>query len=183
MTKFELQAPAMKKQKFAGDDISLLARKIIKKKFTSGGKFKSLKKPTNECIPRIKGLTDYRSPLLKPGGAISITYLSLFSLEVIFNSKEHTLVKQSDPGFRQGWLQDEVNAAYCTIWQKHLNMEFCPSEALALNKFKKLRNLLAQVDSNIIEFICISHNDLEMHWILAVLCVKRATQQFLFWTY
>ena len=50
-------------------------------------------------------------------------------------------------------------------------MEFiCPSEALTLNKFKKLRNFLAQVDS-----ICIPYNDSEMHWILAVLCVKTAT--------
>ena len=178
MPKFELQAPAMKKQKSV-EDISLLARKIIKKKFTSDGKLKSLKKPTNECIPRIKELTDYSSPLLKPGGAISITYLSLFSLDVIFNSKEHTLVKQSDPGFRPGWLQDEVNAAYLYNLAKVLG----PSEALALNKFKKLRNLLAQVDSDIIEYICISHNDLEMHWILAVLCIKRATPQFLFWTH
>ena len=111
MPKFELQAPATKKQKFA-EDIFLFARKIIKKKISSDGKFKSFKKPTNECIPRIKGLTDYRSPLFKPGGAISINYLSLFSLEVIFSSKEHTLLKQSDPGFRPGWLQDEVNAAY-----------------------------------------------------------------------
>ena len=53
MPKFESQAPAMKKQKSV-EDISLLARKIIKKKFTSDGKLKSLKKPTNECIPRIK---------------------------------------------------------------------------------------------------------------------------------
>ena len=55
-------------------------------------------------------------------------------------------------------------------------MEFiCPSEALTLNKFKKLRNLLAQVDSDMIEYICIPYNDSEMHWILAVLCVTTAT--------
>ena len=50
-----------------------------------------------------------------------------------------------------------------------------PSEALALNKLKNLRNLLAQVDSNKIEYICIPYNDSGMHWILAVLCVKAAT--------
>ena len=87
MQKSELQAPAMKKQKFPENDSSL-TRKIIKNFFFSDGKFKSIKKPTNECIPRIKGLTDYRLPLLKLGGAISITYLSLFSLEVILSSKE-----------------------------------------------------------------------------------------------
>ena len=178
MQKSELQAPAMKKQKFPEKTKdSSLTHKIIKNKFSSDGKFKSIKKPTNECIPRIKGLTDYRLPLLKLGGAISITYLSLFSLEVIFSSKEYTLVKQSAPGFRPGWLQDEVIAAYLyNLRQKHLNMEFIyPSEALALNKFKKLRNLLAQVDSNNIEYICIPYNDSGMHWILAVLCVKAAT--------
>ena len=176
MQKPELQAPAMKKQKFPENDSSL-ARKIIKKNFSSDGKFKSIKKPTNECIPRIEGLTDYRLPLLKLGGAISITYLSLFSLEVIFSPKEYILVKQSAPGFRPGWLQDEVIAAYLyNLRQKHLNMEFIyPSEALALNKFKKLRNLLAQVDSNKIEYICIPYNDSGMHWILAVPCVKVTT--------
>ena len=146
MQKSELQAPAMKKQKFPENDSSL-TRKIIKKNFSSDGKFKSIKKPTNDFIPRIKRLTDYRLPLLKLGGAISITYLSLFSLEVIFSSKEYTLVKQSAPGFRPGWLQDEVIAVYLYyLRQNHLNIEFIyPSEALALDKFKKLRNLLAQV--------------------------------------
>ena len=86
----------MKKQNFPENDSSL-ARKIIKKKFSSDAKFKSIKKPTNKCIPRIKGLTDYRLPLLKLGGAVSITYLSLFSLEAIFSSKEYTLLKQSAP--------------------------------------------------------------------------------------
>ena len=54
-------------------------------------------------------------------------------------------------------------------------MEFIyPSEALALNKFKKLRNLFAQVDLNKIEYICIPYNDSGIHWILTVLCVKAA---------
>ena len=66
MQKSELQAPAMKKQKFPEKTKdSSLTHKIIKNKFSSDGKFKSIKKPTNECIPRIKGLTDYRLPLLK----------------------------------------------------------------------------------------------------------------------
>ena len=95
-----LQAPAMKKQKFPDNDSSL-TRKIIKIFFSSDGKFKSIKKPTNEYIPRINGLTDCRLSLLKLG-AISITYLSLFSLEVIFSSKEYTLVKQSAPDLDQG---------------------------------------------------------------------------------
>ena len=147
MQKSGLQAPAMKKQKFPDNDSSL-TRKIIKKFFSSDGKFKSIKKPTNECIPRIKGLTDCRLTLLRLGGAISITYLPLFLLEVIFSSKEYTSLKQSAPGFRPGWLQDEVIAAYLyNLRKKHLNMEFIyPSEALALNKLKNLRNLLAQVD-------------------------------------
>ena len=116
--------------------------------------------------------------MLKLGGAITITYLSQFSLEVIFNSKEYILVKQSAPAsFGPGWLQDEVIATYLyNLRQKHLNMEFIyPSEALTLNKFKKLQNLLAQVDSNKIEYICIQYNNSEMNWILAVLCVKAAT--------
>ena len=75
--------------------------KLLKEN-SSDGKFKSIKKPTNECIPKIKGLTDYRLSLLKLGCAISITYLSLFSLEVIFSSKEYTLVKQSAPDLDQG---------------------------------------------------------------------------------
>ena len=100
--------------------------------------------------------------------------MSLFLLEVIFSSKEYTLVKQSAPGFRPGWLQDKVIPAYLyNTRQKHLNIH--PSEALALNKFKKLPNLSAQVDSNEIEYICIPYNDSGMHWILAVRCVKTAT--------
>ena len=108
---------------------------------------------------------------MKLGGAITITYLSQFSLEVIFNSKEYILVKQSAPAsFGPGWLQDEVIATYLyNLRQKHLNMEFIYlSEALALNKSKKLQNLFAQVDSKKIEYICISYDDSGMHWILAV---------------
>ena len=84
-----------------------------------------------------------------------MTYFSLFSLEIILSSKEYTLVKQSAPGFRPMWLQDEVIAAYMySLRQKHLNMELINlSETLTSNKFKKLRNLLAQVDSNQIEYI------------------------------
>ena len=63
MQKSELQAPAMKKQTFPENNSSL-ARKMIKKKISSDGKFKSMKKPTSKYIPRIKGLTDYRLPLL-----------------------------------------------------------------------------------------------------------------------
>ena len=93
--------------------------------------------------------------MLKLSGAISITYLSLFSLEIILSSKEYTLVKQSAPGFRPWWLQDEVIVAYMySLRQKHLNMELINlSETLTLNKFKKLRNLLAQFDADEIEYI------------------------------
>ena len=76
-------------------------------------------------FPRIKKLLDYCLPLLKLGGTISMTYLLLFSLEVIFSSKDYILVKQSAPGFTTGWLQDEVIAAYLyNLRQKYFNMEF-----------------------------------------------------------
>ena len=45
-------------------------------------------------------------------------------------------------------MEDKVIAVYLlNLRQIHLNMQFThPSEALALNKFKNLRNLLVQVD-------------------------------------
>ena len=70
-------------------------------------------------------------------GCIDITYLSILSLEVIFTSNEYEKIRKINKGFRPGWLQDEVIAAYFYgLRQRYKNLEFIdPSEALAAGMF------------------------------------------------
>ena len=107
---------------------------VLKKRCVPETNF--ISKESEGYIPRIKDLKDYKVLLIK-FGYIDITYLSILSLEVIFTSNEYEKIIKIDKGFRPGWWQYEVMAAYFyCLGQRYKNLEFIDSsEALAAGMF------------------------------------------------
>ena len=137
MKKTESQSSPCKKQKlstvcFQSDKST--KKQVLKKRCVPETNF--ISKESEGYIPRIKELKDYKVSLIK-FGCIDITYLSILSLEVIFTSNEYEKIRKINKGFRPGWLQDEVIAAYFyCLRQRYKNLEFIdPSEALAAGMF------------------------------------------------
>ena len=137
MKKTESQSSPCKKQKlstvcFQSDKST--KKQVLKKRCVPETNF--ISKESEGYIPRIKELKNYKVSLIK-FGCIDITYLSILSLEVIFTSNEYEKTRKINKGFRPGWLQDEVIAAYFyCLRQRYKNLEFIdPSEALAAGMF------------------------------------------------
>ena len=112
MKKPELQPSPCKKQKlskvcFQSDKST--KKQILKKRCVLETNF--ISKESEGYISRIRDLKDYKVSLIKCG-CINITYLSILSLEVIFTSNEHENIRKINKGFKPGWLQGEVIAAY-----------------------------------------------------------------------
>ena len=112
MKKPELQSSPCKKQLlstvcFQSDKST--KKQVLKKRCVLETNF--ISKESEGYISRIKDLKDYKVSLIK-FGCIDITYLSILSLEVIFTSNKYENIRKIDKGFKPGWLQDEVIAAY-----------------------------------------------------------------------
>ena len=104
-----------------------------------------------------------------------MTYLSILSLEVTFTSNEYENIRKIDKGFRHGWLQDKVIAAYFfyCLWQRYKNLEFIdPSEALAAGIFGSIRPFLFEMNSGDIDYVYLPYKNSGTHWILAVIDVR-----------
>ena len=132
-----------------------------------------ISKESKGYIPRINDLKDYKVSLIKCS-CIDITYRSILSLKVIFTSNEYENIRKTDKGFRPGWLQDEVIAAYSyCLRQRYKNLELIdPSKALATSMFRSIQSVFSNMNSGDIGYVYLPYNNSGTHWILAATDVR-----------